>query len=930
MVKFLYERTVNFSDVLSIVFSKDELKLDPLVTKGFNEKKSAATKDEVSHFLGDMRALEQLNGYKLCPTKTCHHQRSVLYALLVFILQRRKTFNLIHAEQLVSILNQHCQHNEIIKFDIANPSTLVKALIEGGKQYEAVNYSVEQLQALDDNIERIIFVGICLANYLSSDVISIYMITSFGLYLEATKSDIKFIEDLKSWQQENKHMGEVLSKLENFLQGRNNNSKNKNIPEQVVKYAIFLHDFFRDLNLVKNSLKEYLSVEINHSAKCYFYESYLSETWRNLSFPFQNFNNTIANSYSLQLYVLNDLIKQTVTGDEKSMLEEMIVSFNSVPQKSENPYHVVIANRANMVSLKKLLQNIFSLSVHLIEKREREDLANPANKKQKLSFKLGRGAEVFMEEILKCIRHHEGEELVKLEVSPKQGENTNSSDETKIVDSPDSPGKSLTDSGKRDGSPVLKSSVPKKDHHEITQLEFNVDCLISRGIVNELFESKNQERRKPKVAKGVRDTTPAQSRVKNMAFNTIRGIFNKHGAVEIDTPVFELKETLVGKYGEEGGKLIYDLSDQGGELLSLRYDLTVPFARYLATNNLKKIKRFHIGKVYRRDQPDMNRGRFREFYQCDLDIAGSYESMLPDAEILTIIHEIMTSLDVGKFEIKLCHRMLLEGIIVLAGAPLDKFKTICSSIDKLDKESWEDVACELINEKGVHPDAVAKIKTFVQHRGKIEDLLAKFEETKLFANHENSLKALEELQVVAKYLKLLKSYESVTLDMSLARGLDYYTGLIYEVVVEGSKVGSVGAGGRYDQLVGMFGSNEIPCIGMSIGIERIFVLLEEKLKKTHQDIRENETEFLVATIGKNLLEHKLEMLGWLWDHGFKSEMVYEAGPKPQKQLSFALEGKIPFILWLGEDEIKNAIVKIKVVSSDLVHLQERRVHSEQV
>ena len=335
--------------------------------------------------------------------------------------------------------------------------------------------------------------------------------------------------------------------------------------------------------------------------------------------------------------------------------------------------------------------------------------------------------------------------------------------------------KSVSDSGKLHSSPVFKAN--RCGNHTVKYLEFNVDCLDSRGIVNELFESKNQEKRRPQVAKGVRDTTPAQSRIKNVAFNLIRNIFNKHGAVEIDTPVFELKETLLGKYGEEGGKLIYDLSDQGGQLLSLRYDLTVPFARYLSTNNLKKIKRFHIGKVYRRDQPDMAKGRFREFYQCDLDIAGSYESMIPDSEILTIIHEIMTGVDVGKFEIKLCHRMLLEGIVVLSGAPMDKFKAICSSIDKLDKEPWDAVACELINEKGIHPEAVEKIKGFVQHRGKIDDLLVKFEESKIFAAHENSVKALEELKQLSKYLKILKSYDSVTLDMSLARGLDYYTGI---------------------------------------------------------------------------------------------------------------------------------------------------------
>lgn len=368
----------------------------------------------------------------------------------------------------------------------------------------------------------------------------------------------------------------------------------------------------------------------------------------------------------------------------------------------------------------------------------------------------------------------------------------------------------------------------------------------------------------------------------------------------------------MGKYGEEGSKLIYDLNDQGGELLSLRYDLTVPFARYLATNNLKKLKRFHIGKVYRRDQPDMTKGRFREFYQCDLDVAGPYEGMVVDSEILTIIHEIMKKLDVGKFEIKLCHRVILEGIIELSGAPIQKFKAICSSIDKLDKEPWEAVAQELIEEKGIDPQAVEKIKGFVLFRGKMDDLLKKFDEVGLFKGHANAEKAIEELKLLSKYLKILKSYDSITLDLSLARGLDYYTGVIYEVVMcEGIKVGSVGAGGRYDQLVGMFGSTNIPCIGLSIGIERILVLLEDKLRKGNKDIRPTETEFLVATIGKDLLEGKLELVSELWDNGLKSEILYEGAPKPQKQLAFALENKIPYIIWLGEDEIKSGIVKVK-------------------
>lgn len=157
-------------------------------------------------------------------------------------------------------------------------------------------------------------------------------------------------------------------------------------------------------------------------------------------------------------------------------------------------------------------------------------------------------------------------------------------------------------------------------------------------------------------------------KVKQETFEIIRNIFKKHGAVEIDTPVFELKETLTGKYGEDT-KLIYDLEDQGGEMLALRYDLTVPFARYVALKNISSIKRFQIGKVYRRDNPQMAKGRFREFYQMDLDIAGSYDSMMPDAEVIKIVHEILTVLKLGKFNIKLNNRKLLDSIVHLIGAP---------------------------------------------------------------------------------------------------------------------------------------------------------------------------------------------------------------------------------------------------------------------
>ena len=201
------------------------------------------------------------------------------------------------------------------------------------------------------------------------------------------------------------------------------------------------------------------------------------------------------------------------------------------------------------------------------------------------------------------------------------------------------------------------------------------------------MEKETKKKEIVKVVKGARDFLPDQMVIRGKAFDLIKSVFKKHGAVEIDTPVFELKETLMGKYGEES-KLIYDLNDQGGELLSLRYDLTVPFARYMATHNLSSLKRFHIGKVYRRDNPQVSKGRFREFFQCDFDIAGgNYGVMIPDAEVIKIVAEILSQLPIGGFNIKINHRVLLDSIVEISGISNDKYKLVCSSIDKLDKSS---------------------------------------------------------------------------------------------------------------------------------------------------------------------------------------------------------------------------------------------------
>ncbi|KAK7473509.1 hypothetical protein BaRGS_00035262, partial [Batillaria attramentaria] len=279
-----------------------------------------------------------------------------------------------------------------------------------------------------------------------------------------------------------------------------------------------------------------------------------------------------------------------------------------------------------------------------------------------------------------------------------------------------------------------------------------------------------------KTPKGTRDYNPEQMAIREGVFNKIIQCFKRHGAETIDTPVFELKETLTGKYGEDS-KLIYDLQDQGGELLSLRYDLTVPFARYLAMNKVTNIKRYHIAKVYRRDNPAMTRGRYREFYQCDFDIAGQYDPMLPDAECIKIVAEILASLDVGDFVIKVNHRRLLDGMFAACGVPDDKFRPICSAT------FWDDVRVEMIDEKGLDPEAADRIGQYVRFQGGLEIVDELLKDTEL-QKQKNAVEALEEMRQLLKYCELYGVQDKVVFDMSLARGLDYYTGVIYEGVLK--------------------------------------------------------------------------------------------------------------------------------------------------
>ncbi|XP_043717561.1 histidine--tRNA ligase, cytoplasmic-like [Telopea speciosissima] len=301
--------------------------------------------------------------------------------------------------------------------------------------------------------------------------------------------------------------------------------------------------------------------------------------------------------------------------------------------------------------------------------------------------------------------------------------------------------------------------------------------------VKEIVES-NESRRLPKIPKGTRDFAKEQMAIRMRAFSIIEEVFEMHGATALDTPVFELRETLMGKYGEDS-KLIYDLADQGGELCSLRYDLTVPFARYVAMNGLSSFKRYQIAKVYRRDNP--SKGRYREFYQCDFDIAGQFELMGPDFEVIKILTELLDELNIGDYEIKLNHRKLLDGMLEICGVSPEKFRTICSSIDKLDKQSFEQVKKEMVEEKGLSVETADRIGTFVKSRGPPLEILSVLkQEGSQFLEHKGSAAALNELQILFKALEKSKSINKVVFDLCLARGLDYYTGVIFEAVFKGT------------------------------------------------------------------------------------------------------------------------------------------------
>ncbi|KAI2614956.1 histidyl-tRNA synthetase [Hypoxylon sp. NC1633] len=437
-----------------------------------------------------------------------------------------------------------------------------------------------------------------------------------------------------------------------------------------------------------------------------------------------------------------------------------------------------------------------------------------------------------------------------------------------------------------------------------------------------------------KAPKGTRDWSGPDMLLRDHVFEAISNVFKLHGGTPLDTPVFELKEILAGKYGEDA-RLIYNLEDQGGELCALRYDLTVPFARWLAMNNVQQIKRYQIAKVYRRDQPAIARGRMREFYQCDFDIAGTYDPMIPDAEILRVVVETFAALE-QEVVIKLNHRRILDGLFAVAGVPAEKIRPISSAVDKLDKEPWEVVKKEMVEQKGLPEEVADKIGHYVQNRGTIDEMIQFIRsDSDLSANDE--IKAgLADMDLLSSYTKELDVFDKISFDLSLARGLDYYTGVIYEVIQklpsnkeesrypgggksskkdDASAVGSIAAGGRYDNLVGMYGKKQIPCVGISFGVDRIFTIL--KARQGGGGGRASQVDVYVMAFGgkefDGLLPQRMSVARQLWEAGIRAE--FSAKVKPRLPQQFKAAEDVPLAVILGQDELADGKVRIKVLGS---------------
>ena len=426
---------------------------------------------------------------------------------------------------------------------------------------------------------------------------------------------------------------------------------------------------------------------------------------------------------------------------------------------------------------------------------------------------------------------------------------------------------------------------------------------------------------KPSIPKGTRDFGQVEMARRNYIFDTIKGVFSLYGFQQIETPAMENIGTLMGKYGEEGDKLLFRIQNSGEKSnlapeKGLRYDLTVPFARYVVQHREEisfPFKRYQIQPVWRADRPQ--KGRYREFYQCDVDVIGS-DSLIGELELIQIVEEVYKRLGINVC-LHINNRKILAGIAEVIGAP-DKMMDITVAIDKLDKIGVEAVNAELV-ERGLNDDQVAKLQPILttppqpSPQGRENDPKAKLAELREYlATSETGLKGVAELEEVFQLLENVDCRLNIELDLCLARGLNYYTGAIFEVKALDVQMGSITGGGRYDNLTGIFGLPGVSGVGISFGADRIYDVLTE-LDLFPKELQ-SATQILFATFGTNELAYALKWAKELRAHNIAVE-VYPEPTKMKKQMGYADDKQIPYVAIVGGNEMDTNTVMLKEMSS---------------
>lgn len=430
---------------------------------------------------------------------------------------------------------------------------------------------------------------------------------------------------------------------------------------------------------------------------------------------------------------------------------------------------------------------------------------------------------------------------------------------------------------------------------------------------------------KPCIPKGTRDFSPVEMAKRNYIFNTIREVFYLYGFQQIETPAMENLSTLMGKYGEEGDKLLFKIQNSGDcfsgltdeELLSrnaarlaskfcekgLRYDLTVPFARYVVMHRDEisfPFKRFQIQPVWRADRPQ--KGRYREFYQCDADVVGS-NSLLNEVELVQMIDTVFRKFGI-RVSIKINNRKILTGIAEIIGEA-DKIVDITVAIDKLDKIGLDNVNAELAS-KGIPQEAIDKLQPIILLSGTNEEKLETLKS--VLAASETGLKGVEESEYILKTVGALGVQSVVELDLTLARGLNYYTGAIFEVKALDVQIGSISGGGRYDNLTGVFGMDGLSGVGISFGADRIYDVLNQLDLYPKETV--NATRLLFVNFGEAETAFVLPVLAKVRAAGIRAE-IYPDSAKMKKQMSYANAKAIPFVAIVGENEMNEGKVMLK-------------------